>query len=159
MADRSSSLKIAPYVVVLTIIMLMGMIYVQFPNSSRDIPVPISQRGGTAARIGGKDMTSGRDTDTENKGKSVTRFASTSHPKIYSAATGYDLGISSENMVKVVDSQFFSRLVDIAMNHPRKRKMNDLTRNPANNTLQSLMNTWTEGSYSPVHMHLEYAGI
>jgi hypothetical protein len=141
--------------------MFMGMTYLQFPNSSRDIPVPISQRGGTTKtiRVSGKDVTSGADTDSGNKGASVTRFASTSHPKIYSAATGSDLGISSENMVKVVDSQFFPKLVDIAKNHPRKRKMNDLTRNPANNTLQSLMNTWTEGSYSPIHMHLEYAGM
>jgi cupin fold WbuC family metalloprotein len=35
--------------------------------------------------------------------------------------------------------------------------MNDLTRIPEENTLQTLLNTWTDGSYSPVHKHFEYA--
>ena len=37
--------------------------------------------------------------------------------------------------------------------------MNDLTQNAPENTLQTLLNTWTDGSYSPVHKHLEYAEV
>ena len=35
--------------------------------------------------------------------------------------------------------------------------MVDFTRDPEHNDLQTIMNTWTEGSYSPVHKHTEYA--
>lgn len=35
--------------------------------------------------------------------------------------------------------------------------MNDLTKDPSSNTLQTLLNTWIEGSYSPVHKHFDYA--
>ena len=33
----------------------------------------------------------------------------------------------------------------------------DLTRNPRTNSLQTLLNTWVEGSVSPVHRHASYA--
>jgi cupin fold WbuC family metalloprotein len=51
----------------------------------------------------------------------------------------------------------FGVLIAAASNHSRKRKMVDFTNDPANDGLQIIMNTWTEGSYSPVHMHLDYA--
>ena len=37
--------------------------------------------------------------------------------------------------------------------------MIDLTKDPPNNSLQSLMNTWVNGSYSPVHKHPDYAEV
>ena len=35
--------------------------------------------------------------------------------------------------------------------------MVDYTREPEANDLQTILNTWTEGSYSPVHKHTDYA--
>lgn len=43
-------------------------------------------------------------------------------------------------------------------NHDQRgRKMVDYTREPETNDLQTIMNTWSEGSYSPVHKHTGYA--
>lgn len=57
----------------------------------------------------------------------------------------------------IVTPKIFDDLIIAATSHPRKRKMVDLTKDPMQNSLQILMNTWTNGSFSPVHMHEEYS--
>lgn len=69
------------------------------------------------------------------------------------------LNLSSSSDVKPVNSNYFARLLEEARQHPRKRRMTDLTKDPQTNTMQVLINTWTEGSYSPVHMHEEYSEV
>mmetsp|Transcript_13255 Transcript_13255/g.25403 ORF Transcript_13255/g.25403 Transcript_13255/m.25403 type:complete len:273 (+) Transcript_13255:300-1118(+) len=66
-------------------------------------------------------------------------------------------GLEAALGVKVLDSTLFASMYDQARASKRGRKMVDLTRNPAKNHLQKMMNTWTEGSYSPVHMHVNHA--
>ncbi len=68
-------------------------------------------------------------------------------------------GLESSSGVKLVSSGLFPDLVQTAKKHPRKRKMHDLTREPEKNTMQTLVNTWTNGSYSPVHRHTEYSEV
>jgi cupin fold WbuC family metalloprotein len=68
---------------------------------------------------------------------------------------------SSENKATgvsngLVDGAKISEMLQTASTHPRKRKMYDLTNDPHNNNLQVLVNAWTEGSYSPIHMHKDY---
>ena len=69
------------------------------------------------------------------------------------------LNLSSSSDVKAVNSKYFARLLDEARQHPRKRRMTDLTKDPKTNSMQVLINTWTEGSYSPIHMHEEYSEV
>lgn len=68
-------------------------------------------------------------------------------------------GLHRNNDVKVVAAEKFSDLIVAAKNHPRKRKMNDLTKNAESNSMQTLINTWTDGSYSPVHKHVDYSEV
>jgi len=82
-------------------------------------------------------------------------FASTKNP--YTAGNGDILGVSISSPVKVVNTGRLPLLIEAAIAHPRKRKMTDLTKDPAMNGLQILLNTWTEGSYSPVHMHPDFS--
>jgi len=49
-----------------------------------------------------------------------------------------------------------NKWLNMALNHPRRRKMNDLTKDPSNNDMQVLVNSWIEGSFSPIHMHRDY---
>jgi hypothetical protein len=56
--------------------------------------------------------------------------------------------------VKVISKTIFSKLIEDASHSKRKRKMTDLTLNPTDNSMQTLVNTWTNGSYSPVHKHV-----
>lgn len=77
------------------------------------------------------------------------------HPKEYRAASLE--GINSEWPVKVVSSMSFKSLISAAYSHPRKRKMTDLTQSPRTNSMQTLINTWTNGSYSPAHKHVDYS--
>lgn len=56
----------------------------------------------------------------------------------------------------LVDGPKISEMLEVAAVHVRKRKMYDLTNDPYNNNLQVLVNAWTEGSYSPIHMHKDY---
>ena len=60
---------------------------------------------------------------------------------------------------KEIDADLFPHLIETAKSHPRGRKMCDLTKDPTSNDLQTLLNTWIEGSYSPVHKHFEYAEV
>ena len=59
----------------------------------------------------------------------------------------------------MINSGYFDNLVTSAKGHIRKRKMTDLTRNPEGNSMQVLLNTFTEESYSPVHKHMDYSEI
>ncbi len=68
-------------------------------------------------------------------------------------------GLDSNDAFKVISSKNFDDLINEAKNKPRKRKMIDLTKDPKANKLQTLMNTWTEGSYSPVHKHSDYSEV
>lgn len=68
-------------------------------------------------------------------------------------AAGQLEGLSADLGVKVIDSEAFESMFSAAEAHKRKRKMFDLTRDPSNNHLQQMMNTWLDGSYSPVHKH------
>lgn len=56
----------------------------------------------------------------------------------------------------IVTDLTLTEMVEKAFDHPRKRKMFDLTKDPLNNDLQVLVNSYSEGSYSPVHMHKDY---
>jgi cupin fold WbuC family metalloprotein len=68
-------------------------------------------------------------------------------------------GLEGNRDVKVISSSVFDDMISEATNHPRKRKMIDFTKDPSTNTMQTLMNTWIEGSYSPVHKHQRYSEI
>jgi hypothetical protein len=68
-------------------------------------------------------------------------------------------GMDSHQNVKLVHSSIFSKMIDTAKNHPRKRKMIDLTKDPATNSMQVLINTWYNGSFSPVHKHTDYSEV
>eukprot|EP01041_Mallomonas_annulata_P007078 gene7078-14398_t len=87
------------------------------------------------------------------------KFAASSlmAPKNYAANKGLILGLDSENDIKIVNKKYFPSMIESAMKHPRKRKMSDLTKDPQHNSMQILVNTWTNGSYSPVHFHSEYS--
>ncbi|CAK0838632.1 unnamed protein product [Prorocentrum cordatum] len=62
-------------------------------------------------------------------------------------------GVSADSGVKQIFASQFDDLVSTAKKHKRGRRMADFTRDAENNPLQTLLNTWTEGSYSPVHRH------
>ncbi|KAJ1412328.1 hypothetical protein B484DRAFT_402337 [Ochromonadaceae sp. CCMP2298] len=72
------------------------------------------------------------------------------------AATGLR-GAEQQLNVKLLSARHFPLLVDLARASPRLRKMTDLTKEPSTNSLQVLVNTWTSGSYSPVHRHDDYS--
>ncbi|KAK3284012.1 hypothetical protein CYMTET_8312 [Cymbomonas tetramitiformis] len=67
------------------------------------------------------------------------------------------VGLEPSIGVKEITVQHFDSMIKTAKATDRKRKMVDLTQDPARNDLQTMMNTWIEGSYSPVHLHREYA--
>ena len=72
-------------------------------------------------------------------------------------AAGQLAGAEPNKGYKEITGTHFPGLIAAATAHKRGRKMNDLTKDPPTNSLQTLLNTWTDGSYSPVHKHLEYA--
>jgi len=72
-------------------------------------------------------------------------------------AAGQLEGTESYRGYKEISGNHFNKLIAAAASHKRGRKMNDLTKDPETNSLQTLLNTWTDGSYSPVHKHFEYA--
>jgi hypothetical protein len=78
-------------------------------------------------------------------------------------STKYSAGVvpslETNKDVKVVSANLFDTMVGIAKTHSRKRKMLDLTKHAENNSMQTLINTWTEGSYSPVHRHDGYSEV
>ena len=115
-----------------------------------------SIRGSGNSVTGNRGSGTVEDTTTSSsKGGTTTTFATTSNP--HKASKGEDLAIDINSPVKVVNLASFPGLLEKAKTHPRKRKMTDLTMNPEKNTLQVLVNTWIEGSYSPVHMHPQYS--
>ena len=73
----------------------------------------------------------------------------------YTAAA--PIGVDPSAGVKLLDDRAFERMLGMATASARGRKMFDFTRDPPANSLQTLVNTWTEGSYSPVHRHAAYA--
>ena len=66
-------------------------------------------------------------------------------------AAGKLEGAESDRGYKEIKDTHFPNLISSALAHKRGRKMNDLTKDPSTNSLQTLLNTWTDGSYSPVH--------
>ena len=77
-------------------------------------------------------------------------------PSPWHAADGTG-GVRSADGVKPVFATGFKELISSAQAHPRRRRMIDFTRTPSDNRLQNLMNVWSEGSYSPVHLHEGWA--
>ena len=73
-------------------------------------------------------------------------------PSPWHAADGTG-GVRSADGVKPVFAAGFKELIGAAEAHPRRRRMTDFTRSPSENGLQNMMNAWSEGSYSPVHLH------
>ena len=67
--------------------------------------------------------------------------------------------INSSNNTKVISSSLYDELLQSAHSHPRKRKMVDLTKSPHTNSMQTLINTWIEGSYSPIHRHETHSEV
>jgi len=90
--------------------------------------------------------------------ETTSLFAKTASnaPKSYAADKGDLLGINANDKVKIVNSARFEGLLAAAKAAPRLRKMVDLTKDPETNDMQVLLNTWTPGSFSPVHRHGEY---
>jgi len=85
-------------------------------------------------------------------------YATTTRPAAYAANQGSKvLHIDIASPVKSIDARYFAALIDEAKSTKRKRKMTDLTLDPPTNMMQTLLNTWIEKSYSPVHRHLEYS--
>lgn len=74
-------------------------------------------------------------------------------------AAGNTVGLETHRDVKVVSAKKFDDLIAAATSHTRKRKMTDLTKDPKKNSMQTLINTWTDGSYSPVHRHNDYSEV
>ena len=66
-------------------------------------------------------------------------------------AAGTLEGAEASRGYKEIKGTHFPNLISSALAHKRGRKMNDLTKDPTTNSLQTLLNTWTDGSYSPVH--------
>lgn len=66
-------------------------------------------------------------------------------------AAGTLEGAEASRGYKEIKGTHFPNLISAALAHKRGRKMNDLTKDPPTNSLQTLLNTWTDGSYSPVH--------
>ena len=66
-------------------------------------------------------------------------------------AAGTLEGAEASRGYKEIKGTHFQSLISAALGHKRGRKMNDLTKDPPTNSLQTLLNTWTDGSYSPVH--------
>lgn len=79
------------------------------------------------------------------------------NPIAYAAAGSPELGIQLSDAFKVLRRDRFPALLAAAAAHPRKRRMTDLTLRPEQNSLQVLLNTWTEESYSPVHAHARWS--
>lgn len=67
--------------------------------------------------------------------------------------------INSSNNTKMISSLLYDELLQSAHIHPRKRKMIDLTKSPRTNSMQTLINTWIEGSYSPIHRHETHSEV
>lgn len=67
--------------------------------------------------------------------------------------------INSSNHTKIISSLIYDELLQSAYSHPRKRKMVDLTKSPRTNSMQTLINTWIEGSYSPIHRHETHSEV
>ena len=68
-------------------------------------------------------------------------------------------GIDKNYNMKRIPNNIYPKLLSLASSHPRKRKMFDLTKVPEQNSLQVMVNTWFEGSYSPVHLHTDYSEV
>jgi hypothetical protein len=68
------------------------------------------------------------------------------NPTLYKA--GSVPGLENDRNVKVVSTSYFESLVSNAYSHKRKRKMTDITKDAPNNSLQTLINTWTNGRYA-----------
>ena len=77
--------------------------------------------------------------------------ANPQHAAINLASTGLSSSALPSN--KIDD------MIKAATASPRKRKMYDMTTNPTMNQLQTLVNVWIEGSYSPVHKHIGFTEI
>lgn len=87
-------------------------------------------------------------------------FATLNHPPANRAQSSQEaLGVNPAARIKAVDPRRFAALIQTASDHPRKRKMTDLTLDPMNNPMQILLNTWTAGSLSPVHKHDDYTEV
>ena len=146
-----------PLFSLMPLLLLLVLITVVVVTSQQ--PIPVSGQSGTAGEtksIRGSAVAE----DTHPKGStsssgSTTTFATTSNP--HKASKGEDLSIDINSPVKVVNLASYPGLLEKAKTHPRKRKMTDLTMNPEKNSLQILVNTWIEGSFSPVHMHPHYS--
>lgn len=93
------------------------------------------------------------NTAQDTKVKTLTLSASSKYTAVKME------GLENSANAKVVNSKIFTSLVAAARQHPRKRKMTDLTKSPEKNSMQTLMNTWIEGSYSPVHYHEHYSEV
>lgn len=96
------------------------------------------------------------DVDTHNNQAAPSNVAL--KPSTKYSATSIQ-GVEGNRGVKVVSSNLFPEFIKAAYTHSRKRKMNDLTKDPEVNSMQTLVNTWTNGSYSPVHKHNDYSEV
>ena len=94
---------------------------------------------------------------SSSSSSSSSKFASTSPPKSYKANKGAALGLDANDSIKLVNAAHFPALLQAAAATSRRRQMIDLTQSPSTNSMQVLLNTWTRGSYSPVHRHPDYS--
>lgn len=74
-------------------------------------------------------------------------------PPPKAGADGPGGGVKVTDGVKPIYSAPFADMVRKAKAEKRKRRMTDFTISPKTASLQTILNTWIEGSYSPVHLH------
>lgn len=86
----------------------------------------------------------------------LNKFASHQQTDNYTAISGLP-NLNRDLNAKVISSDSFDQLIATAKAHPRKRRMVDLTKDPLTSSMQSLLNVWYNGSYSPVHKHANFS--
>ncbi len=98
------------------------------------------------------------NTGTSSPAPSTSRSIQLVQPSLQYRAESID-SMKPNQSFKVVNSDIFDNLIAKAVQHPRKRKMIDITKDPEDNSMQTLINTWVNGSYSPVHKHEDYSEV
>jgi hypothetical protein len=137
---RSGYQRLKPLVAGISLLTLIALVYTLFHGGIAQFQM---SSGGTNVLHG----------DNHDEGHLIQLTPSSK----YSAGVVPSLETTKD--VKVVSANLFDTMVGVARTHVRKRKMIDLTKKAENNSMQTLINTWTEGSYSPVHRHDDYSEV
>ena len=85
-------------------------------------------------------IVSSHTSETALEKTTIQAISPASSKKLYPA--GSLEGIDSGAQVKAISTSTFAGMISAAYSHPRKRKMIDLTMDPEENSMQTLINTW-----------------